>query len=266
VSNRDSRRFADRYWDDLLELKPLHATQIGDERFDDRLPSISEDARARALSVHGEALATADRLLPSAADAEERLALLMVAGLARNELSAIETRYDRFQVLSHMWGPGTILATLSSMQATGTPERLERYLARLRSFRAYLDDAIDLVAETVAAGQAPTRAVVARTLAQVDGLLAAGVEQSPALACVDADDDAARASVAAVLEDVVLPAYRDFRDAVADTVAAAPETFGLCALPEGEAMYRAKVRESTSIYIEPDEIHALGWEELERMP
>jgi uncharacterized protein (DUF885 family) len=263
--SNDAQRFAERYWDDLLELKPLHATQIGDERFDDRLPSFSEQTRARAVSVHRDAVAAVERSLPGAAENEDRLTLLMVAGLARNELAAIETGYDRFQVLSHMSGPGKIPATLASLQATDTPERLERYLTRLRSFRRYIDEAIELAAEAVAAGQVPTRVVLARTLAQVDGLLAAGVEQCPALRCVDVDDVAARARTAAAVEDVVLPAYRDFRDAVANALAAAPDTFGLCGLPDGEAMYRAQVRQATSIDIEPDEINALGWEELKRI-
>jgi uncharacterized protein (DUF885 family) len=261
----DARRFAERYWDDVLALKPLHATQIGDERFDDRLPSFSEETRTRALSVHRDALGAVERLLPGATGNEDRLTLLMVAGLARNELAAAETGYDRFQVLSHMWGPGTILATLASLQATDTPERLERYLARLRSFRTYITEVIALTAEAVAAGQVPTRAVVARTLGQVDGLLTAGVEECPALTCVDADDVAARARVAEVVEDIVLPAYREFRDAVANALASAPETFGLCGLQDGAPMYHAKVRESTSIDIQPDEIHALGGEELKRI-
>ena len=249
----------------MLALKPLLATQVGDERFDDRLPRSSEAARSRAMSLHRDALAAVDRLLGTAADAEARRTLLMVAGMARNELAGLESGYHRFEVLSHMWGPGTILATLGSMQGTDTPERLERYVTRLRSFGAYIDEAIELVAEAVAAEQVPPRAVVHRTLAQVDGVLAAGADQSPALACVDAEDAAARERVGAVVRDIVLPAYRAFRDAVADVVPRAPETFGLCGLRDGERMYRAKLREWTSIEIEPDEIHALGWEELERI-
>jgi uncharacterized protein (DUF885 family) len=241
------------------------ASQIGDERSDDRLPSFSHETHARASSVHGDAITGAERLLTEAVDAEERRTLLMVAGLARNELAALEVRYDRFQVLSHMWGPGTILATIASMQATDTPEKLERYLTRLRSFRTYIDEAVDLVAEAVAAGQVPTRAVVERTLGQVDGLLASGAEGSPALKCVNADDVAALEQVTAVVNDVVLPAYRDFRDAVTNALPAAPEAFGLNAVRDGDEMYRAKVREWTSIDIEPDEIHAFGWEELERL-
>jgi uncharacterized protein (DUF885 family) len=265
IADLDPRRFADDYWDQVLALRPLLATQIGDERFDDRLPSFSDETRGRATSLHRDALATVERLLPAATDAEARRTLLMVAGLARNDLAALAIGYDHFEVLSHMWGPGTILATLASVQATDTPARLERYLSRLGAFRSYIDEAIELVAAAAATGHVPTRIVVARTLNQVDGLLASGAGASPALNCVAADDAAARQRVVAVVEEVVLPAYRDFREAVAKVIAAAPDQFGVGALRDGEEMYRAKVREWTSIDIEPDEIHAVGWEELERL-
>ena len=37
-TDQDWRAVADRYWDDLLELEPILGTEVGDERFDDRLP------------------------------------------------------------------------------------------------------------------------------------------------------------------------------------------------------------------------------------
>jgi hypothetical protein len=46
---------ADRYWRDLLRLNPIWAIQVGDERFDDRLPDLGA-ALSDALSVHRAAL------------------------------------------------------------------------------------------------------------------------------------------------------------------------------------------------------------------
>jgi uncharacterized protein (DUF885 family) len=256
------RRFADDYWDKVLELKPLLATQVGDERFDDRLPDLSQVARARAALVHEQALTELTHFAVDALDREERATLRMVEGLARVELAAIEHRFDRFDALSHMWGPGTLLATLGALQRADSDERLARYLSRLQAFPAHVNDAAQLVAEAAASRQMPTRVVVERTIDQVEGLLDAGADSSPAINAVPADDTAGRARVAAVLADVVFPAYQSFLDAVRGVGEQAPDALGLCALRGGDEMYRAKVLAWNSAPMDPEEVHRFGQEEL----
>jgi uncharacterized protein (DUF885 family) len=265
TTTRDIRRFADEYWDHVLELKPLLATQIGDERFDDRLPSLSEETRAGAAALHRDALARAEQLLKDSPEDEDRATLLMVQGLARNESAALNEHFERFEALSHMWGPGTLLATVGSLQPTDTPEGLDRYLSRLDGFRVYLDEAVQVIGEAASTGLVPARTIVERTLAQVDALLERGAAANPALNCVADDDSDARERATDLIDRVVLPAYRHYRAAVADVLPKAPEALGLGALPNGELIYRAKVREWTSLDIDADEIHALGREELKRL-
>src|SRR6184192_1116708 len=118
------RELADRYWDRFLELEPLFATQVGDERFDDRLPDPSAEGLVRQDSVHRTALSAAG-LDRDELSEESRMTLDVVETLARNRLSSIEHRFDRFDAADHMWGPGTILAQIGSVQRSDTPERLE---------------------------------------------------------------------------------------------------------------------------------------------
>jgi len=42
------RELADRYWEELLEIEPLLGTEVGDERFDDRLGDPSEAGLERS--------------------------------------------------------------------------------------------------------------------------------------------------------------------------------------------------------------------------
>lgn len=265
TATREIRRFADEYWDHMLGLKPLLATQIGDERFDDQLPSLSEETRADAATLHRDALQRAERLLNDSPEAEDRATLHMVQGLARNELAALNEHFERFEVLSHMWGPGTLLATVGSLQPTNSPEQLDRYLSRLDGFRGHIDEAIEVIGEAAATGRVPSRTIVERTLTQVDALLERGAAASPALNCVAEEDLGARERAADLIDRVVLPAYHQYREAVAGVLPKAPEALGLSALPHGDQIYRAKVREWTSLEIDADEIHALGRDELKRL-
>jgi uncharacterized protein (DUF885 family) len=258
------RDFADRYWDDVLALKPLLGTQIGDERFDEQLPDLTDKGREKAFAIHRQALKDAEGFALESLGREDRTSLAMVKGLARIELDALEQRFDLFDVLSHMWGPGTLLATLGSLQRADTTERLERYVTRLKAFPAYIDGAIGLIAEA-AACQLPPRSVIERTVAQVEHLLQADPATSPALKVVGEEHEQGRARILEVLRTAVLPPFGRYLEAVRSVYERAPEEFGLCAHRRGEDMYAAKIRAWTSTDMEPREIHEFGLSELAKI-
>lgn len=147
-----ARVLADRYWLGLIEIAPLLGTEAGDERFDDRLGDPSESGRAHDASVHRAALdelATIDRsLLP----ASERGTMDVLEAIARRGLSELEHRLDRLYAASYFSGPVAMPAVIASLQRADTPERLDRYEARLRAFPAYLDAWADVIRDGIAAG------------------------------------------------------------------------------------------------------------------
>ncbi|MGZ4154715.1 MAG: hypothetical protein ACXVQ0_09560 [Actinomycetota bacterium] len=57
MSDADAARaLVDRYWEGLLETEPLLGTQVGDERYDDRLPDPSDAGIAARQTLHRGAL------------------------------------------------------------------------------------------------------------------------------------------------------------------------------------------------------------------
>src|SRR5436309_3362969 len=128
--NLEARKLADRYWDEYLAIEPLVATQVGDERFDDKLRDPSLEGLARRESVHRDALSNLAQIDRDGLNEEGRTALDVVEALATKELTAITYRFDRFDAADHMWGPGTLLAQIGAVQQADSSERLERYLAR----------------------------------------------------------------------------------------------------------------------------------------
>ena len=256
-----ARALADRFWERLLEIEPILGTSVGDDRHDDRLPDPSEEGLAVREAFHRgalEDLATIDRRSLAVA---ERTTLDVMEAIAARELAAIESRLDRLQAVSHLWGPGQLLAELGSLQRADTPERLERYLARLRAIPEYLVALEPVMHSGVAAGQTAPSVVVDRAIAQVERLLAAGPDGSPALAPV-AGDDAAADRVKEAVRDAVLPAYERYLSAMQEYRPSATETIGLSALPDGDAMYAAQILSWTSLPLGAQEIHDIGLREL----
>ncbi len=264
----DSERagaLADRAWDELLEDWPLLATIVGDERFDDLLPDQSEAGRARRQMRARAALdelATIDR---ARLGQDERTTIDVLEAIASREMAEIEHRLDFLQVVSHLWGPGQLLAEIGSFQRADTPERLERLLARLSATPSFYRDAAEIAREGAAAGVTAPRVVVARTIAQVERLLATPVQDSPALLPVPAEDASGRERVAEVVRATVTPALAAYLEAMRAYLPSATETIGLSALPGGEAMYEAEILAFTTLPLDADEVHELGLADLEEI-
>ena len=138
-AEEQAREVADRYWDRLLELDPIAATQVGDDRFDDRLPDPSDEGIARRATVLESARRDVAGIDRSGLGTDARTTLDVLDTLARQGLEAIEFRLDRLQAVSHLLGPGQLLAELGSLQRADTPERAASYAARLRAIQTYLE-------------------------------------------------------------------------------------------------------------------------------
>jgi uncharacterized protein (DUF885 family) len=267
VSDADSdaaRALVDRYWEGLLETEPLLGTQVGDERYDDRLPDPSDAGIAARETLHRGALEELALLDRDVEDLGLRTTLDMLEAIAQRSLAEIEHRLDRLQVASHFWGPSQLLGELGSIQRADTPERLQRYLARLRAVPAFYAAVGEVARLGIAGGVTAPRVVAERTVAQIERLLATPVEDSPALMSVAEDDAEARAAVADVLRSDALPALDAFLAILRDEyLPRATETIGLSALPGGEAMYEAEILSWTTLSLGAQHVHDLGVEDLE---
>ena len=254
-------KLVDRYWEDLLEIEPILATEVGDERYDDRLPDPSEDGREHRRQTHGAALAALATIDTTAVDPMLRGTLDVLEAICRRDLANIEARMDRLEVISHLGGPGQLLGVLASLQRADTPERLERYLGRLRAVPAYVDAVIPIMEEGTRLGVTVPDVVADRSIAQVERLLAAGAEGSPALTPAGDDPDG-RGRVAEIVKDAVLPAYARYLDALRAYRPHATETIGLSALPDGDRLYAAQILAWTTLPLDAREVHELGRQEL----
>jgi uncharacterized protein (DUF885 family) len=259
------RRFVDRYWEHLLELDPTLGTMVGDERFDDRLSDPGEEGRAQRGSVHRRALEELAELDRSVDDLSLRTSLDMVEAISLRELASLEHRLDRLWAVSHFWGPAQLIGELGAMQRADTPDRLERFVARLSATPAFYRAVGDVAREGVAVGVTAPRVVVERTAAQLERLLATPIEESPALGAVPAEDAAGRERVAAVLRGTAMPALEGYLAVVREYLPHATETIGLSQLPGGDGMYRAEILSWTSLPLEAERVHELGVEDLERI-
>jgi len=244
-----------RTWERTLELNPTMATILGDERFDDRL----DDPPRRALAV--EARAGAFAIDPADLDEEDRISRDLLVLIADQEILEDDLRAD----LIPFWGQQghqAILPEIVHLQRADTPERLERLLSRIAAYPTLTDAIIDLLAEGRAAGLTASRVVADRAVDQVERLLAAPAATSPIVTVPAVADEADRARILDAVERHVRPADARYLEVLRAYLPATREEPGLCALPDGETRYAAKVRAYTSLDVTPAELHRIGLEEL----
>ena len=251
-----------RTWERTLELNPTLATVFGDERYDDRLDDPGPVGRAARRALAEEARAGALAIDPADLDEEERISRDLLALIADQQIAEDDLRAD----LVPFWGQQghqALLPELVHLQKADTPERIERLLARIAAYPALTDAVIELLAEGRAAGLTAARVVADRAVDQVERLLAAPAATSPIVTIPEVGDEADRARLLEAVERYVRPADARYLEALRAYLPATREDPGLCALPDGEARYAAKVRAYTSLDVTPAELHQVGLEELE---
>jgi uncharacterized protein (DUF885 family) len=263
-------RIVDAYWNRFLAVEPLFATAVGDARFDDVLPDPSEEGRAERQRVHAGLLEAAAGVDTSGLDPEERRTLLLAVALARRELGCLTHNLDRLWAVGHMpighrFGPGLLLGVVAFQQPAETASQRAAYLRRLAAFPAYLQAVAANAAEGLASGVVASRAVVTRTIGQVERLLATPVAESPGLAPLGIGSDEERSRGVEVLRERVYPAYARFLEVLRDYLPRAQASLGLLALPGGEEIYRSEVLGWTTLPLEPDVVHRLGLEQLQQV-
>jgi uncharacterized protein (DUF885 family) len=263
-------RIVDAYWERFLAVEPLFATAVGDARFDDALPDPSEEGRAERQRVHSGLLEAAAGVDASGLDPEERRTLLLAGALARRELGCLTHNLDRLWAVGHMpighrHGPGLLLGVMAFQQPAETASQRAAYLRRLAAFPAYLQAVAANAAEGLASGVVASRAVVTRTIGQVERLLTTPVADSPGLAPLGMGSDEERSRGVEVLHERVYPAYARFLEVLRDYLPRAQESLGLLALAGGEEIYRSEVLGWTTLPLEPDVVHRLGREQLQQV-
>ena len=149
-----------------------------------------------------------------------------------------------------------------------------RYIARMRDIPRYFDEQI----ANMRAGLARGFSVPRMTLGGRDASIAAFVADDPAKSAFykpfeklpstipAAEQQKLRSEGAAAIDQAVVPAYRKLLDFFRNEyLPKTRTTVSAQALPDGDAFYRAQVREFTTLALTPEEIHEIGLKEVARI-
>ncbi len=176
--------------------------------------------------------------------------------------------------INQLSGPVIDIPKLLEAQHTVVnAEQAADYLARLSALPGVIDGILAKLQHDVALGAIPPDFVIDSTQAVVDAFAQDPASENVLVTSFRtkleqakvADADALVAQAQALVGDGVLPAYRRISAYLTEIRPQAPHDAGIWRLPEGDALYRAMIRQMTDGDLEPEAVHQIGLDEVARI-
>jgi uncharacterized protein (DUF885 family) len=271
--NEDLRALADEYWEYVLRTEPTEAHMLGDYRYLDRFEDASREAEdadiaaRRSFAERARAFDVAD-LSPTDRTTQETLIYETEIGA-----SIVEMRQAEFGI-DPIFGPQVIPQVVFPQMTVEIPEHADQMLDKYVAFARYVDQSSERLREGIPKGRVNADFAIARTVDAINAMLEIPVEKSPFLSVQMpesfSDEDAAawREQAATVVVETVNPAFERYRDVIRDEVgpvARPDDRAGLFGLKDGDLVYSRLIDKYTTLSMQPDEIHHIGLEQIDRL-
>lgn len=173
---------------------------------------------------------------------------------------AVRICHENLWAISPLFGWHVNLGIFADNQPLSTPLQRADALKRWNSVPKVAEDQINNLKEGIKQGFTAPKPLVESVIAQLEIMLDAPIEQSPFFVMVKkSDDDAFKKEMATIIDSKINAALTQYHDFLtSEYLNQARESIGLSALPEGEACYLAKIKQSTTLNLSPQTIYQFG--------
>lgn len=269
--------------EEQLKLNPFSATFRGDPRYNGEwfpMDPLSDEYFEAELAMNRRYLEQLESFDPAPLTGQDRLSYDVFRLSLQNSIESAERGYDRFAALtpvSQFFSVPNFMVLLgsgNSAQPFNTVEDYDNWLSRSAGFAGHVDFTIRRMREGVEAGVVQPTILMEKTLPQLEAQLVETVEESAFwqpianLPETFSDEDRSRLEAAyrRHIEDVIVPAYRELHDYIANEyMQHTRDSIGQGEVPGGEEYYAWLVRQRTTTNMTPEEIHEIGKREAGRL-
>ena len=244
-----------QFWDAKGSLKPS-----------DHLPGVDEASQLRRQEHLKDLLLQLDTISSKHLSAAERVNASVFRTVLENAL--IEQRYRTWEMPFN--SDSSFWTYLDSDHLSDAAE-YRRYIGRMRDIPRYFDEQIANMRAGLARGFSVPKATLEGRDASIAAFLADDISKSPFHKPFDkmpatipaGDQQVLRTEGEAAIRDAVQPAYRKLLEFYRNEYyPKARTTIAARDLPDGDAFYRAQIREFTTTDLTPEEIHEIGLKQV----
>jgi len=260
-------------WEYTMRTNPIYASILGDKRYNDKIDDFSQQAIEHDLEQARVFLGRFEAIDTTGFPEQEALnRQLMIRDL---KMTLEGARFKPWQMpVSQTSGIHIDAPQLVSVLAFDSVKDYEDYITRLKLLPRLFDQNMEQMRKGLAEGRMPPKILLEKVVTQANGIAATPAEQSPFThpfdkfpdAVSEADRKRLREAGLAAVRELVIPAYVKFTAFVRDEyVRKGRAEPGAWALPDGDAWYAFRVKESTTTNLSPEEIHQIGREQVKEI-
>ena len=262
----DLNRLLSEEWEYTLRTEPELATQVGDNRYNDRLSDFSDKAIADGIAHAQQARARFEAIDVAGFPEQERLNQALMVRSLREDLERGRFR-DWEMPATQFGGVHLEYASLPFNSPFRNVKDYDDYLARLHQIPRVLGQAAGHMRDGLRDRLMPPKYLLEKVSSQAQQIADDSLDKSPFAdplqkfpeSISENDRKRLRAAIEKAVRDEVAPAYAKFAKFVRDDYAPHGRMDpGVWALPDGEARYRFAVRHQTTTDFTSDQIHDLG--------
>jgi len=241
-----------------------------------KLADYTREEEERSIAKLRDARAGLDAYGPEGLIGQELLTWKIAAWFFDDLLRQAELRYSGYRVNQISGVTVNMPQFLTDTHVIKNEKSARRYLSRLREFGRVLRETHARVIDDRANGVIPPDFVIEKALVGMNKFIAGGADNSPLVTTLgpklDELEDVDEAAAAAFINDAtqlvsseVIPGYKAIISLFESMLPEATHDAGIWRLPHGEAIYAANLRSNTTTQYSPEEIHATGLAEVDRI-
>lgn len=266
-----------RYWEERLQLFPVEATGIGDNRYNDRLTiTIAQSFRDSLGRFYGRYLAEAEKIDTAGLSGDDQMSWRLFCHEMRMGMEGLKYP-SHLLPISQFWSFTLDLPQLGSgsgNQPFKTIADHDNWLKRLAAVPAWADTAIANMRKGMETGWVLPRSLVVKILPQMQAVVVAKEEESifygPMKMLPEGTSAADKSRLDAAYRDAIMnivnPTYSRLHDFFEkEYLPKARSGSGIEEMPGGADYYKYCARLWTTTDLSPDSIYNIGLAEVARL-
>ena len=258
--------FFTEYWDYQMRTNPLEASARGDKRWNDKLADFSQEFLDKDLLQNKIFLDRLEAIDTSGFPDQEVVSKRILVHDLKTTLEGARFKPWEMAVTQEN-GPQIEVPGLFTLLSFESVKDYEDYISRLKALPLLFDQTVIQLRKGIADQLMPPRFILEKVVDQCTNITSKAPDDSAFTtpfknfpkSISDADKTRLTNDGLAAIRNGVLPAYAHFAQFVSQDYAPHGRVEpGVWSLPNGDAYYAFRVKESTTTDLTPDEIHQLG--------
>lgn len=253
-------------WEYVMREAPEFATIIGDYRYNDRW---SDGSLAHVEVTQKDAktwLRRFEAIDTTGFPEQEKLNQQLMVRNLKEQIESTDLKLYEMPV-DQFYGAHLQLAQFVSNIPFNSTKQYEDYIARLHKIPGLMTDLVEILKQGAKDKMMPPKFLLEKTVEQCKSIAEPAGEANafgqPAKHFPDAVPETDRKrlhdAIVAAVDAEVRPAYTNLANYIATEYAPRGRTDpGMWALPNGDALYRFRIRQQTTTPMDPEAIHQLG--------